>query len=115
MTSDAEAELAGYIAKFTPAMQERIRDCRAFAARFPDAVQLVYDNYNFLVIAFGPTARSSDAIFSLALTPAGSTCSSASAAPSCRTRPGFSAAAVSRSAVSPWRRPRPSVAPTSQL
>jgi hypothetical protein len=29
-------------------------------------VQLVYDNYNFLVIAFDPTTRTSDAIFSLA-------------------------------------------------
>ncbi len=34
--------------------------------RFPQAVQLVYDNYNFLVIGFGPTPRTSDAIFSLA-------------------------------------------------
>lgn len=34
--------------------------------RFPDAVQLVYDNYNFLVIAFGPTSKASEAIFSLA-------------------------------------------------
>jgi hypothetical protein len=36
------------------------------AARFPDAVQMVYDNYNFLVIGFGPTRRASDAILSLA-------------------------------------------------
>jgi hypothetical protein len=35
-------------------------------ARFPNAKQLVYDNYNFLVIGFGPTVRASDAIFSLA-------------------------------------------------
>src|SRR3954466_1091962 len=48
-------------------MQERIRRCRArMQAQFPDAVQLVYDNYNFLVIGFGPTRRPSHAILSLA-------------------------------------------------
>jgi hypothetical protein len=63
----AEAELAAFIAKFAPAMQDRIRGCRAIMAdRLPEAVQLVYDNYNFLVIGFGPTARTSEAIFSLA-------------------------------------------------
>jgi hypothetical protein len=35
-------------------------------ARFPQAVQLVYDNYNFLVIGFSPTPKPSDSIFSLA-------------------------------------------------
>ena len=35
-------------------------------ARFPDAVEMVYDNYNFFVIGYGPTRRPSDAIFSLA-------------------------------------------------
>jgi hypothetical protein len=64
---DAEAELADFIARFDPAMQDRIRSCRAaLQTRFPTAVQLVYDNYNFLVIGFGPTARTSEAIFSLA-------------------------------------------------
>jgi hypothetical protein len=48
-------------------MQERIRGCRTeMQVRFPNAIQLVYDNYNFLVIGFGPTARASDAPFSLA-------------------------------------------------
>jgi hypothetical protein len=63
----AESELAGFIAKFAPEMQCRIRGCRAkLEARFPDAVQMVYDNYNFLVIGFGPTRSASDAILSLA-------------------------------------------------
>jgi hypothetical protein len=48
-------------------MQSRIRGCRdKLQARFPRAVQLAYDNYNFLVIGFGPTRRPSDAIVSLA-------------------------------------------------
>jgi hypothetical protein len=63
----AEAELDGFIAKFSPLMQRRIRACRAkLRARFPDAVELVYDNYNFLVIGYGPSSRASDAILSLA-------------------------------------------------
>jgi hypothetical protein len=63
----AEAELAGFVAEFAPDMQERIRACRAkLQSRFPSAVQLVYDNYNFLVIGFGPSERASEAIFSLA-------------------------------------------------
>ncbi len=64
---EVEEQIAGFIAKFAPAMQERIRGCRArMQALFPDAAQLVYDNYNFFVIGFGPTERASDAIFSLA-------------------------------------------------
>ncbi|WP_051791525.1 DUF1801 domain-containing protein [Amycolatopsis jejuensis] len=63
----AEDQITGFIDKFAPAKRERIRACRArLAARFPDAVQLVYDNYNFFVIGFGPTDRTSDAVFSLA-------------------------------------------------
>ena len=63
----AEAQLAGFIAKFSPEMQARIQTCRAkMRARFPNAVELVYDNYNFLVIGYGPTGRASDAILSLA-------------------------------------------------
>jgi hypothetical protein len=65
--SPAETELAGFIDKFAPPMQDQIGACRAkMQARFPDAVQLVYDNYNFLVIGFGPSQRASEAIFSLA-------------------------------------------------
>jgi len=63
----AESQLAGFIAKFSPPMQWRIRACRdRMRARFPDAVELVYDNYNFLVIGYGPTPSASDAILSLA-------------------------------------------------
>jgi hypothetical protein len=38
-------------------------------ARLPGAVELVYDNYNALAITFGPTERTADAIFSIALYP----------------------------------------------
>jgi hypothetical protein len=62
----AESDLESFIAEFAPEVQVRIRSCRAkMQARFPGAVQSVYDNYNFLVIGFGPTSPS-DAVFSLA-------------------------------------------------
>ena len=35
----------------------------------PGAVELVYDNYNALVVGFGPTERASEAIVSIALYP----------------------------------------------
>jgi len=37
--------------------------------RLPNAIELVYDNYNALVIGFGPNERPSDAIFSIAIFP----------------------------------------------
>ena len=67
MDEAAERELAGFVAKFAPEMQRRIRGCRErMANRFPQAVQLVYDNDNSLVVGFGPTDRPAQAIFSLA-------------------------------------------------
>jgi hypothetical protein len=63
----AESELAGFVAKFTPELQDRIRGCRAkLRERFPDAVEMIYDNYSFLVLGFGPTDRPSEGIFSIA-------------------------------------------------
>jgi hypothetical protein len=37
--------------------------------RLPGATRMVYDNYNALVVGFGPNARASEAIFSVALYP----------------------------------------------
>jgi hypothetical protein len=46
------------------------RQARAKIRRLqPRAVELVYDNYNALAIAFGPTERPSDLILSIALYP----------------------------------------------
>lgn len=60
-------QLAGFIAKFDPAMAKRIRSARlAVRKRFPTAIELVYDNYNFLAIGFSASERASDAIVSLA-------------------------------------------------
>jgi hypothetical protein len=65
-------QLAGFIAKFDPAIAQRVRSCRAaLRRRLPTAVELVYDNYNALAIGFSATERSSDCIVSLAVFPKG--------------------------------------------
>ncbi|MBL8550396.1 MAG: hypothetical protein JNJ73_10450 [Hyphomonadaceae bacterium] len=62
-----ERQLAGFIAKFTPEMAKRIRAARAkMRKRMPQALELVYDNYNFFVIGYGPSEKAGEAIFSLA-------------------------------------------------
>jgi hypothetical protein len=63
-----EKQLATFLAKFTPEVESLAKRCLAkMRKRLPNAVQMVYDNYNFLVIGFGPTERASEAVFSLAL------------------------------------------------
>ena len=66
-TADPEAQLKSFIAKFDSPHQTVIRAARkALRQRFPTATELVYDNYNFFVIGYGPTERPSDAIISIA-------------------------------------------------
>lgn len=60
------AQLAGFIAKFTPAMAKEGRAALMRMRRLvPGAVQMVYDNWNGLVIGFGPTERPSEAVVSI--------------------------------------------------
>ena len=62
-----ERQLAAFIRKFEPRHQRLIRSVRkALRKRLPGAYELVYDNYNFFVIGYGPTERPSDAILSVA-------------------------------------------------
>ena len=68
--TSAEAQLASFLAKFTPeiaALAEAI--LTKMRRSYPTAVELVYDNYNALAIGFAPGERTSDAIFSIALFP----------------------------------------------
>jgi hypothetical protein len=59
--------IAGFIARFDPAVARCIRSCRtALRRRFPTAIEIVYDNYNFLVFGFSASERPSDCIVSLA-------------------------------------------------
>lgn len=65
-----EKQLDGFLAKYTPKMAVQGRAALAkMRARLPGAIQMVYDNYNALVIGFSPNERPSDAIFSIALFP----------------------------------------------
>jgi hypothetical protein len=66
----AAKQLDGFLAKYTPEIAAFARDALArMRARLPGALEMVYDNYNALVIGFCPNERPSDAIFSLVLFP----------------------------------------------
>ena len=63
----AETQLKSFTDKFDPKHQAVIRSARkALRKRFSTATELVYDNYNFFVIGYGPTERPSDSIISIA-------------------------------------------------
>jgi hypothetical protein len=65
-----EEQLAGFIAKFSPEVAEQTHEALAkMRARLPGAIELVYDNYNALAIGFGPSEKTSAAIFSIAVYP----------------------------------------------
>jgi hypothetical protein len=63
-------QLDGFITKYSPTVAAQGRKALAnLRRRVPGAVQLVYDNYNFLVVGFGPSERASEAVLSLVFTP----------------------------------------------
>jgi len=63
-------QLAAFIGKFDPRIAKLVRSARSILRnRFPTAIELVYDNYNWLVVGFGPNERASDAVFSLVFAP----------------------------------------------
>jgi Domain of unknown function (DU1801) len=63
-------QLEKFLAKYDPAIiiqaKKALKTMRKLA---PGAVQMVYDNYNALVIGFAPGDRPSEAIFSIVLYP----------------------------------------------
>ena len=64
------AQLRGFLSKYQPETATQAR--RALAkvrALLPGATELVYDNYNALVVGFGPSDRASEAVVSLAIFP----------------------------------------------
>jgi hypothetical protein len=62
-----EQQVKTFIAKFDPKNQALIRQVRtALREWFPTGSELVYDNYNFFVLGYGPTERPSDAVVSMA-------------------------------------------------
>jgi hypothetical protein len=70
VTDKPGQQLTRFIDKYSPEIGAVARAALGkMRARLPGAVQLVYDNYNALVIGFGPTERASDAVFSIVLYP----------------------------------------------
>ena|SRR5689334_10260261 len=66
--TSASKQVAGFIAKFDPAIAKLVRSARKLLRkRYPTAIELVYDNYNALAIGYSSTDRTSDVFFSLAV------------------------------------------------
>ena len=70
-TSDTPArQWAAFLSKYDPAIAKVAKAAIARMRKYvPGAVELVYDNYNALVMGFGPTEHASEAIVSIALYP----------------------------------------------
>ncbi|MBU4434203.1 MAG: DUF1801 domain-containing protein [Alphaproteobacteria bacterium] len=65
-----EAQLAAFIAKFTPEVAALgTQAVASLTRRLPQADRLVYDNYNALAVAFAADEKASNAIFSIAFYP----------------------------------------------
>jgi len=65
-----EKQLAIFVARYAPDIAALARAALGkMRARLPGAIELVYDNYNALAIAFGPTERTADVICSITLYP----------------------------------------------
>jgi hypothetical protein len=66
----SEAALASFLAKYAPEIEVRAKTILVrMRELLPSSIELIYDNYNALVIGFGPTERASEAIFSIAVYP----------------------------------------------
>ena len=66
-SDSAEEQLKSFIEKFEPKYQKTIRAARkSLRKRFPTANELVYDNYNFFVVGFGPNESPTDCFVSIA-------------------------------------------------
>lgn len=63
-------QLAGFLAKYTPQLAKTARAARTRLRRqVPGGIEFVYDNYQSLVLGYGPTERPSEAVLSLVLFP----------------------------------------------
>jgi hypothetical protein len=61
------AQIDAFVALYTPEIATQLRRARADLRKLiPKGYELVYDSHNALVFAFGPTARASDLVISIA-------------------------------------------------
>ena len=69
-TPSPAVQFASFLGRFAPEIAALARTARAkLRAQLPGAVEMVYDNYNALVIGFSPSERPSDAILSIVIYP----------------------------------------------
>jgi hypothetical protein len=69
-TASPARQLARLMTEHDPAVVKVAQGAlRKLDALIPGGVRLVYDNYNALVIAYGPSAKASEAVLSIALYP----------------------------------------------
>ena len=67
---DAKRQLDSFLAKYDPEVEAFARRALAKMRKLvKGAIEMVYDNYNWLVIGFCPTERPSEAIFSIVMPP----------------------------------------------
>jgi hypothetical protein len=65
-----QQQLNSFIARYSPEVAKEGRAAlRAMQRLVPGAIRLVYDNYNFLVVGYGPSERASEAVLSVAFAP----------------------------------------------
>jgi len=70
VTNSPAKQLNAFLAKYDPKVASLARRALIkMRQRLPGAIEMVYDNYNALAIGYGPTERSSEAIFSIAIFP----------------------------------------------
>jgi len=66
----ARAQLARFLARYSPGVRKVAESALVRLRKLvPGAIEMVYDNYNALVIGFSPNQRPSDALFSIVLYP----------------------------------------------
>jgi hypothetical protein len=69
-SADAQTQLNSFLDKYDPEIATFARRALAKMRQLiPGAIEMVYDNYNWLVVGFGPSERPSEAIFSIVLPP----------------------------------------------
>lgn len=67
---DVEAQVEGFIARYSDGVAAQIRAARAeMRRRLPGAYELVYDNFNALAIGYGSSEKLEDVVFSIACFP----------------------------------------------
>jgi hypothetical protein len=70
MPPSPEHRFATFLARFTPEIVAQAEAVLAkMRARLPGAVEMVYDNYNGLVVGFGAEERPHDAVLSIIVLP----------------------------------------------